>query len=57
MVSSKIIKGVSMKLNMFLLAFGLIGSSSVFARTWIAICNNSKNIQYNQTEMELVFFT
>ncbi len=39
-----------MKLKSLLLALGILGTSSLYARTWIAVCNDGKNIQYNPNE-------
>ena len=39
-----------MKLKSLLLALTVMVSGSAFARTWIAVCKDGKNIQYNQNE-------
>lgn len=45
-----------MKLLKLAMALGFLSASHLYAKTWIAICNDGKNIQYNQTENGTGFF-
>src|SRR3989344_5834427 len=45
-----------MKLVNGIILSGILCANLAMAKTWVAVCNDEKNIQYNQTENENGFF-